>query len=236
MSRFEAYPITASFSIEVVKPKRRISSEMAFLIDEVWKKLSADNDELFNGSLLSFQDFNGSKIIADFAEYKLFLAQREVPELREWLEIRPISASSITMAADSYLVGQRSARVTTDPLAYELAPSGTIDDEADDRGKINLQMPFVKELIEETAIPQEMIKSVKPFLLVFDKMTLSWELCAEIIADDGVIKNFEYPVKEYKDLLWVPRKNMPIFRAGREDEFVPLSLFLLDYVNTHVTL
>jgi hypothetical protein len=197
-------------------------------IDGIWRRESdARASKIFNGEFLNFVSLEPGRLVGEFVEYKFLLAQLRDPELKEKLQIRPVSVSAITLAGEKVLFGKRSEHVTTDKGAYETVPSGGIDSRSLVDGKIDLHRQFTDELWEETGISVTDVKNAAPFALIYDALRNSYEICGEILVNYNILKEELPPNEEYDSLTWVSKSDLQTFVAKHQKEILPFSIFLL---------
>ena len=132
----------------------------------------------------------------------------------------------MTFSGDKILIGRRSRLVTQYPGHYEAVPSGGVDKNAQRGAKIDLNEQFERELWEETGISVTEIKRIRPFLLVHDRKTHTYEICAQIDVNYTVVKEERPPTEEYQELFWLPKAEMKVFIKKYGSEFVPFTLYL----------
>ncbi len=172
-------------------------------------------------------------MIAEFVDYKYFLAQLRDPNFEPVLELRTVAVSGITTVIDKVLMGKRTETVLNYPSCYELVPSGGIDPGSMVDNKIDLSKQFEVELFEETGISATEVKEIRPLALIYDESKKMYDICAEIIVNYSVLKEFLDPSDEYEDLAWVAKQEVPRVMKRHKNQFVPLSLFLLEMLQFH---
>ena len=59
--------------------------------------------------------------------------------------------------------------------------------------------------------PETEIKRIRPFLLVHDRKTHTYEICAQIDVNYTVVKEERPPTEEYQELFWLPKAEMKVF-------------------------
>ena len=82
--------------------------------------------------------------------------------------------------------------------------------------------------MEETGISVTEIKEIRPMVLVYDENLKMYDLCAEIIVNYSVLKEFIDPSEEYEDIEWIPKSEIGREIRRHKKDFVPLSLLLLE--------
>lgn len=206
-----------------------LSDTVKGVVEKIWKQESAlPNRYLFNGQILSLVSQEGAILKGEFVEYKHYLAQMRDPSLQPILQISPLSVSGITLAnKDFVLVGRRSENVTQNPNFYELVPSGGIDPNSIKDDKIDIDRQFLLELEEEAGIAASAVISIEPFGLIYEKMSQTYELCAEIRVDKDLEEKLLSPKKEYSHLLWLQKEELENFIKEQKSNFLPMSQMLL---------
>lgn len=228
MPDYQIIPISFEFAIEV-HPRQPVSvlNETKEVIEKTWQKeMDKKGSYLFNGSILSMRELKEDRMIGEFIDYKLHLAQLRHPKLREELHVQPVCVSGITLSGDRVLIGQRAAGVAHAPSMYELIPSGGIDPSSVVNQRIDIKKQFFAELEEEAHISTNAIAKCLPFAIAYDEKTGVYEICAEIILKENYIPQIVSNV-EYQKMWWIPEQDLSNFVLSHEKDFVPLSLYLL---------
>ncbi|MBA3815436.1 MAG: NUDIX domain-containing protein [Parachlamydiaceae bacterium] len=239
MHDYQTFKLSPNFPFLLDSSRGRIelSDVVNQAIETIWQREKEQRKEqLFNGKVLSLVEYSpDGRLVAEFIEYKYFLAYVQEPSLRKKLGIKPISLSCITRTSKAVLVGQRSEVVMQYPLWFELVPSGGIDAgsiEGEKGERINVIEQALRELEEETGYLAEVVQQATPFALVYDSNTAMYEVCVEIVLhSDKVnpkVNQSLPPTFEYDVLKWVYKADMPAFIQQHSENFVPLSLHLLN--------
>lgn len=181
---------------------------------------------LFNGLIFSFVAFDQGKLWGSFVDYKYYMAQLAVPELKASWQIHPIAISCICVWGERVLLGQRSSLVTDFPGCFELAPSGGIEPAAAVNGRIDVVKQALIELEEEAFIVSGQVKTCLPMALVQELTSGTYEMCMRMELHEGgeVLASSE----EYTKLQWMSQKQLKAFASLERGRFVPFSLFLID--------
>lgn len=226
MSDYQTLEIRKDFKVELAgKPRKpRLSDDKASLIERIWQSELKANPFLFNGQLFSAQAYDKNKLTGAFVPFKYFIAQVRKSTLKSALKIRPVGISGLTLLGDNVMIGKRAPFVTQYPNCYELAPSGSVDDECVVDHEIDLQALVKKELLEEVGIEAKRVKSIRFFILAHDKKTDLIDLCALIKVQSFVLQSRS---GEYSQLMTIPKSELSYFVAQNKMHFVPLSLLLL---------
>lgn len=190
MGLFESVELPPDFWIEEVGESAELpSSDLLEQVDDLWHKESKRRrDVLFNGSLLTLvgpdahlQLRDRGRLVGVFTEYRFFIAQQAAPVLYEELKIRPIAVAGIVRAGEYVLFARRANTVTQDPGYWELLPSGGLSPRSRvPPNRIDPEFQVLKELVEETAIPQSVVQSVTPRLVLVDNMSHVHDIVLEL--------------------------------------------------------
>ncbi len=223
-------PIPADFKVLInfTHPQPNLSPAIQHKIDAIWKKeLIRTQGKIFNGKLLSADDFDGKHLTSHFVEYKHYLAQARDPALKDLLKIRPICVSGYTLANDHILMGKRADYVTDYQNFYELVPSGGIDPSAIHHEHVDVNKQLIIELQEEAGIPSSLIHSIKLTYIIPYAETGAYEICAKIVLDASALERNVERNEEYTELFWIPRNKIEAFVEQNREKIVPLSIQLI---------
>ncbi|MGK5595065.1 MAG: hypothetical protein ACSNEK_06885 [Parachlamydiaceae bacterium] len=223
---YQTLKIKSQYRVEVVDPleELQLSDDVEEHIERIWRN-ELVNRNLFNGSLLSALAYNKDQLTGIFVPYKYFIAQLRDPSLKPILNITPVSISGMTLFEDHVIFAKRSSYVTQLPHCYELAPSGSIDNEFLEGNQINLVEQIKKELFEEVGIEPKRVKTIKFFALIYDEAVQSIDLCAEIKVLPYSLNSHSW---EYSQVITIPKNELVEFTTLSEVKFVPLSLLMLE--------
>ena len=203
--------------------------------------MKKEDRNLFNGTLLNFirvsKKKNKIKILANFIEYKHFLAQRMRPNLR--LGIKPIGVSGIMVLEEkgiSYIVfAKRAKNVTEYPGFFELIPSGSIDEKClSANGIINFQAKLLLELMEETGLSKSYVKHIFGFAFILDTNHNVYDICCKIFLKakkELVVGNF-IKSKEYSEPVFIPVDDLDLFIKKNVFKIVPTSVAIARAYNS----
>lgn len=229
MPQYKISELPNDFEVLIVQnPKPPLKKSIQSEVDHIWEKaLESSEGHLFNGQFLSAIEFQGESLLAEFVDYKLYLAQLRKPSLKSHLQIRPLCISGFTHARTSVLIGKRGSHVSTYAGAYELVPSGGIDPKAKVKDTIDLRRQFMLELKEEAGIEESSVVDFHLKFLIEDLKEESFEVCAEIKLAPKMLKTPLVTSEEYSELFWIAWENIPEFIIEKSHQFVPLSLKLL---------
>jgi hypothetical protein len=199
-------------------------------IDEVWKAENAKRiSGLFNGPILSFVSYESETIQARVTDYRHFLAQRRVPELFDVLAIRPLAVSGLVSLGSKIAFGKRASNTTQDANRWELVPSGGLTPRArDQQGNISAKAQVLEELKEELGLPDSLVGSTRPFILVEDTAAHVIDIGFHIelsASADEVKAAMANRTDEYSGIDWVDKSDIDQFCNARD--VIPVSLALL---------
>lgn len=227
MPNYQSFPIDNSFRIELypLSQEIQISDEDKQKIEIIWQNEKSKRPSLYNGKILSVVEFDISRVVGYFVEYKYLLAQVREPDLQKALNIIPACVSGVTYAGNKILFAKRSAEVTQSPHAFECVPSGGIDTQGTKEGEIDILIQFQQELEEESGLTQ--IQSCKFFELIYSPQEPIFEICAEIELDPQEATKLPSRNIEYTEFIWVDKEDVPAFCNDPNRSFVPLSLHML---------
>ncbi len=225
MPNYQSFPIDNSFKIQLYPHSHEIelTDEDKQRIEKVWQNEIAQRPTLYNGKILNVVEFDISKVLGFFVDYKYLLAQVRDPELQKVLNIIPACVSGVAYSGNKILFAKRSSAVTQSPHAFECVPSGGIDTQGTKEGEIDIYKQFQQELEEESGIKK--IKAYKYFELVYSPEESIFEICAQIELDPQEANKLPSPNAEYTEFIWVDKREIPTFCKDRT--FVPLSLHML---------
>lgn len=229
MHNYQTYVLPPNFSF-VLSPSRgetELSDVILKEIEAVWEREKKERQgQLFNGKVLSLIEYKQGRVVAEFVEYKYFLAYVLKPSLRNKLGIKPLSLSCITRTSTAVLIGRRSHSVMQHPLWFELAPSGGIDLESAIGERIDVIGQALRELEEETGYLAKDVERMTPMALIYDSHTGIYEVGIEIIMPEKAVCSL-VSTPEYDELMWIPNEEIPSFVKKNFEIIVPLSIHLL---------
>lgn len=233
MDNFQTTLWPQGAKIEVLPEARgfELSDIYKKMVDQIWFETSSEHH--FNGQLLNYISFENNVLLGEFIEYKFYYAQLREPDLRPFLNIRPVAISGITTTANKVLIGKRSNTVSEFKNHYEVVPSGGVDASTLTSNRVDLFKQFEKELWEETAISSTDIREIAPFALIYDSARDSYEICAEIHVNFLTASDELRRTPEYEKLFWILKSDVGVFAKKHANECVPLTLYLLQQKNLH---
>lgn len=209
-------------------------------IDEAWKAAVQENENIYNGSLLSFsgvtQDSPGMvKVTGHFVEYKHFLAQRSKggPDLG----IKPVAVSGVVflnIENDERVVFGRRSMTTQYPGSWELIPSGSIDKDCMNQdGTIDYTRKIMEEFLEETVLSETCVSRPRAFAFILDKRENVYNIGCELeingVDVEGLHKVFTSSTREYQGrVALVPVADLRDFVASHKERIVPTSLAMIE--------
>lgn len=222
-------PLDFKVNIDYAHPRIEISEATKARIEEIWKmELVRTKGKLFNGELLSADNFDGKQLSGHFVEYKHYIAQLRDPSLANELRVKPICVCGYTVAGDYILVGKRADHVTDFQNFFELVPAGGVDPSSISKDCIDIIKQLKMELKEETGFDSSMVRSIVPTYLIVCSKTRSYEICSKIELDPAAIDLVAERDEEYTELLWIPKSSMPEFVEKHRSRIIPLSLHILE--------
>ena len=107
---YQTFKWEPDFKLEVQPPRGFALSDYDKMhVEMLWRdEAIARSSQIFNGHLLNFVSFQGSRMVGEFVDYKFYLAQIRDPGLKPLLQITPIAINGLTLAGDKLLIGRRS--------------------------------------------------------------------------------------------------------------------------------
>ncbi len=230
-NNYQTYEIPPDFSVGIdeIPVKFELSDVNESQVDQIWEEAQQKHGgQLFNGKMFVFKSFQNGELTGRFIDYKYYRAQSSLPALKLALNIKPIAVSCSCRYQNEFLIGQRSKSVTGFPGFYELVPSGGISLDSFEKGKIDLKKQALLELEEEAGIFSKCVESCLPVALINEINTSTYEIYMEIELKKkggvGVSSTLEYSMLE-----WMPIKQLISFSKKERDQFVPLSLYLIEH-------
>lgn len=214
--------ISPEYLLEVINdgdPFSHLTTDEHVMIERIWEEeMQRRKGSLFNGRLFSAIDVNSERLLGRFIPYKLYLASIRNPDLQQILKIYPVSITGRTLYHEKILIGKRSIHVTQYPGFYELIPSGGVDDQSIENGKINLKLQYRIELEEEAGILQDNISNIEIKTLEYDNNL--YEICADIFLKKETDVHFKS--LEHDELHWIPLQNLRTFLDSHQNEVLPI--------------
>jgi len=216
---FDVVPITSPFTVREVPLVADLPPEVLARIDTLWQAERLRRPGLEDGVHLSLDGREGSTITAHFVPYRWWIAQLREPALAPVLRIRPLAVSGLLRMGGGVVLGQRSREATQDPGAWELTPSGGIDEGARRSGQlISTEDQLVAELREELGVPADAVRALTPLAFVEDRQTAVCDMAFEMrlgIDDAELLRRFAgRDSDEYTELRVVPKDELQAFMSG----------------------
>ncbi len=229
MDNLQMVNLPKGFAIKIANPQsRNLPENILSEIEEIWRgEVEKLGHHVFNGRLLSMVELTPNLMVGEFVEYKHYLAQKRRPALEPFLHIKPVGVSGRTHVGDYFLFGKRSQNVLLDKGMFELVPSGGVDPQSQVGDRIAIEKQIEIELYEETGIDPALIERIKPLALMIESDAFIYEVCLDITLKKEAL---EIPLghnKEYDELLWIERQEIPKFKQEHLGEIVPASLRIL---------
>ncbi len=209
-------------------------------IDEAWKAAVEKNENIYNGSLLSFSGVSRDslqiiKVDGHFVEYKHFVAQRS--DGGPALGIKPVAVSGLVFLKiehDERVVFGRRSMTTQYPGSWELIPSGSIDKDCMNQdGTIDYTRKVMEEFLEETALSEACVSQARAFTFILDSREDVYNIGCELeingVDVEGLHKVFTSSTREYQGrVALVPVVDLQAFVATHKERIVPTSLGMIE--------
>ncbi len=227
-------PVDFQVSINHSFTQKKFKESTKVHIEDIWKKeLIRTEDKLFNGQILSAEEFDGKQLIGHFVEYKQYLAQLRDPSLADELNIKPICVCGHTTAGDYILIGLRSNYVTDYANYFELVPAGGIDPLAIINNRIDIRKQIQIELKEESGIEASMVQSIVPTFIIQYMESCTYEIVSKIELDPAARNWVGERDGEYTEIMWIAKRDVKAFVEQHRKQMIPLSIQILDlFANT----
>lgn len=194
------------------------------LANEIFE-VASQGKPLFNGTLVCVNSFTPSLITGYTVTFKDFLASYHLGY--RGLH-KPLAVSGWVRHLDKILFGIRSEKVLFSPKLLELVPSGGVDDSAIENDTINIQTALINEFEQETGLLMDVIKTIKPEMIVYCKEKCLYDICQSIVLkedEDIYCDDFN---DEYDDLFWVPIHEINDFIKENKDKVHPTTLAIIE--------
>ena len=223
--------LTAAARVVASSGALSLPDEVLRRIDALWEAELRVHPDRFDGTLCAFVRREGDVLHGRFVPYRYYAAQRRDPTLP--LAIIPLAVSGLLICQGQVAFARRSERTTQYPGWIELVPSGGLDaDCLHEDSTVDHRAQLIRELTEETGIPESEILSIEPVALVRDCVDPVVDLASVIevgpraraIADMTLAGG----VGEYHSLVWVSTAELPTFVEGHRHDLVPMSLALCE--------
>lgn len=229
--QFLTYQVNPEFSMRCQRGKvKELSSNQKERIETLWCQEREDlGSALYDGKIFSAIEVSEKELIGEFVSYKHFVACQRDPEIAEALQIQAVAVTGITNleGCSSILVGRRSRRCLQDRNCYELLPSGGIEADCASGQRVCFKEQLYRELEEETSLGRDMVRTMVPFLLSFDKERQIWELSLHVTVGRDAEFHICGRPSEHQELLWLSRRDVNPFLQMHKGAIVPLTELLL---------
>lgn len=231
-SRLRLWPVSVDLEVVCLGEAPALSPDLAQRVDAIWDRAVARRQEtLFDGHLLSLEEWTPQRLTVRRAPYRLFWAGRQEPTLRSALGIRPLAVSGLVWSHGHLIWGRRGDRVTQEAGRWELAPSGGLDGQGASLGNgVDFGAQLWTEAHEELGIQAGELSHPRPLVLVEDVASQVWDLGLECVCcltpDQVLIRHQSQGSSEYQRLDLVPARALPAFLAAKRDELVEVSVAL----------
>lgn len=218
--------ISPQFEIHIVEEEQKLSPQMQHEIDANWETaFQASRGKIYNGKLLNFIRLEEGRLIGSIVDYKSFFVQCTVPVLSDLLQIVGVGVRGITIAGGEVLLGRRAPHMPLYPDCYEFAPGGSLDESTLEGDKLDYRAQLVREFVEETGWPSQLVQKTVPFGLVWNGSIPVIDICLFMILSNTTSLPPLPPKKErgseYSEIAWVPFSEMDQFIAENEDRMLP---------------
>ena len=194
------------------------------IADEIFE-VASQGKPLFNGTLVCVKNFTPSLITGYTVSFKEFLASYHLGYRGVH---KPLAVSGWVKHIDRILFGIRSEKVLFSPKLLELVPSGGVDDSAIENGVINFETALINEFEQETGLFIDVIKSIRPEMIIYCKEKYLYDICQSIILkedEDVYCDDFN---DEYSDLFWVPIREIKDFIEENKHKVHPTTLAIIE--------
>jgi 8-oxo-dGTP pyrophosphatase MutT (NUDIX family) len=227
MTPVYCFPLSEEATV-VVNPTRirHVSLDHAAHVNAIWEGRDTTRF-LFDAPLVSLVQYSPSSLIGELVDFRMWYACCQDPELWPILDVHPLAVTGLTTWRGKVLVGKRSATLSSYPGAMECCPSGSLDAasvRAD--GTVDLRQAILGELVEETGIRRESVRSARPKGLYMSTESDVFDILVEIELYPEVDQLISRPrSEEYDELHWIQKEEARL--SFQERPWVPLSQFLL---------
>lgn len=233
---FEVVRVSSPFTVREVPLDAAPPIEVLGRIGALWRAECARRPDLTEGVHLTLDRREGTAITAHFVPYRWWIAQLREPALAAVLRIRPLAVSGLLRIGDGVVFGERSPNATQDPGAWELTPSGGIDEGARRSDQlISPEAQLLTELCEELDVPAEAVRAVTPLAFVEDRATAVCDLAFEVqlTIDEAELRQRFAGRRsdEYGQLRVVPAQDIAAFAASVT--VAPISIEILKVAGLH---
>lgn len=223
-------PINNSFLVRVVSEEYQAPAKVDPLVTEIWKAATAADSKLFDGKIVCVDSVNADSLQCKLIPYRYIWAQRQTPELKSQLRLRPLGVSGLTHNDKYVLFGLRNNQVMQYPGFLETVPSGGVSDSvlAPD-GIADYCRQLQNELLEEAGVSATSLLSITPLFLLYDELETTYDICCQIVVDPEALDHLPHEVdKEYEQLLPVELTQLSKFIAANKSRIMPTSLKFLE--------
>lgn len=194
------------------------------IADEVFE-VASQGKNLFNGTLVCVKDFSPSLITGYTVSFKEFLASYHLGYRGVH---KPLAVSGWVRHLDRILFGIRSEKVLFSPKLLELVPSGGVDDSAIENDIINFETALINEFEEETGLFVDVIKTIKPEMIIYCKEKYLYDICQSIVLKEDEDVYCDEFNDEYSDLFWVPINEIKGFIDEHKNKVHPTTLAIIE--------
>jgi len=201
------------------KTRDVLSQRVEELADKIWR--SKIELGLFDGDIFSVESTSSNIVNLKKSKYRYFIAQQEMPDLFDALQIRLLAVSGILICNDGIVFGKRSPSVLQNSNLWELLPSGSVNSKSFEKEMtlFNIDFQIEEELWEESGIPTNVRKQIQPKLTIGGGDSHVIDFVYEINVNLSSLEVFEFhkrATSEYSQLVVVGREEISEFVEGNE--------------------
>lgn len=200
---------------------QRTLEERSGEVAEHWRRACAQNRSLFDGRLFCVQERRDRAeryvLTGDFLDYRFFHAQRH-GGVELGLDFVAVNGLVHGPSTDRILVGRRSEDSASWPGAWELVPSGTLDESGTD--PLDWRSHLDRELEEECGLEVDGWRSLG---VLYDSRSRLFEIAAEASARTSELAT---PFPEHTEIAFVDPQVAARHLSG--DDAVPTNRRLFE--------
>jgi len=208
-----------------------LSESLERRVEANWQEACRRPGLLYNGSLVSVVEVADGEVTVRPSEYRLLVAARREPALRQALAVRPLAVSGLVRLAAGVVLGRRADEVSYAAGVWELVPSGGIEPSDAAEGEIDARSRLLAELEEEIHVTPERVVSAEPFALIHDTREELFDIAFDITIDlepDDLLEAFERSERrEYSAIEVVAESDLAAW-ASSGRSLLPVSRLLLE--------
>ncbi|MEG3637835.1 NUDIX hydrolase [Magnetococcus sp. PR-3] len=189
-------------------------------VDQVWQTQRQQRGEaLTDGPLYHLAEISPQQLLIQPSRYRYYVARLHNPHWAEQgLSIQPLAVTALLHCQDGIILGQRSEHVITNPLHWELAPAGGVN-QPDPQGAL------YEELREELGLQAEQCHASTLLGLVGNRENgvhdLLYKLSTNLNAQAIMQSQQQRGTQEYQQLACLPPDQLPSFLKKHRHHVVP---------------